>query len=444
MPVLTFGSSAAASLVLSDGTREMELIGDGEGTYVVVDGFELPAPAPDNTYVETPDSEGRRRLRTRYPNVESGVIRLRIDHSEDLAGPFWEAVDSLLELVMSAHRQKGTLTYTPTDGAEITYDLESCHISDLPQQGHAIALRRYEPVITFECLPFGRLEPVTLFTDETFTGPVGSVVIDNIPGHADALMTSLTLEDDSSQQAGWVEVAVERDGYREDADLLYNDTDLTAAGSTTSTTRAGAYSSSSVKRQNLGTSATDFVTIADLTHVGRKRISGRFYAEENSWVRAGYRHGTGAYSWGPWRPVEADAFREIHLMSVDIREPPVGVHGITIKLQAYGEVAGNFDIDYLEIIGAERRCAAHQPGLTLMGSGDLIRFRSDSVIQAQAFCPIEGDYVTLPPSTRAAYPLRLTVRRRRNDTILLQADDGVTDEFLGTLIVTPRVALVGE
>jgi hypothetical protein len=439
MPVLTFGSSAAASLVLSDGTREMELIGDGEGTYVVVDGFELPAPAPANTYVETPDSEGRRRLRTRYPNVESGAIHLRVDYSEDLAGPFWDAVDSLLELVMSAHRQKGTLTYTPTDGVEITYDLESCYISDLPQQGHAIALRRYEPVITFECLPFGRLAPVEVFADETFTGPVGSVVIDNIPGHADALV-DLTLTDDSSQAAGWVEVAVERDGY-DALSTVFNDTSLTAAGSTTSTTRSGAYSSNTVKRQNLGTSATDFVSLQTVGHFGRKRISGRFYAEENSWVRAGYRHGNGNESWGPWRAVAADAFREVHLLTADIRQPPVGLHEITIKLQAYGEVAGNFDIDFLEIVGAERRCLARQPGATLMGSGDEIRFLSDAVIQDKSFAVIEGDYLTLPPSTRAEFPLRLTVRRRRND--IGEADDGVTDAMTGTLEVTPRVALVG-
>jgi hypothetical protein len=443
MPVLTFGGAAtAASLILSDGTREMELIGDGEGTYVVVDGFELPAPAPANTYVETPDSEGRRRIRTRYPNVEGGTIRLRIDHSEDLAAPFWDAVDNLLELVMSAHRQKGTLTYTPTDGAELTYDLESCHISDLPQQGHAIALRRYEQVITFECQPFARLAPVEVFADEPFTGPVGEYLIEEIPGHADALI-DLTLTDNSSTEARWVEVTVERDGYSDEG-ILFNDTSLTAIGSTTSTTRTGAYSSNTVKRQTLGTTASDFVSLTGQNHFGRKRVSGRFFADQNSWVRGGYKHQTGALSWGPWRPVVAGAFREIHLFTADIRQPPVGLHEVTFRIQAYGETAGNFDIDYLEIMGVERRCAAYQPGEDLLAADGNIRFLSNAVVAGKSFAVIEGDYITLPPSTRSAFPLRLLVRRRLNDISIGDWDDGITDSLLGTLEVTPRVALVGE
>jgi hypothetical protein len=443
MPVLTFGGAAtAASLVLSDGTRDMELIGDGEGTYVVVDGFELPAPAPANTYVETPDSEGRRRIRTRYPNVEGGTIRLRIDYSEDLAAPFWDAVDNLLELVMSAHRQKGTLTYTPTDGAELTYDLESCHISDLPQQGHAIALRRYEPVITFECQPFARLAPVEVFADEPFTGPVGEYLIEEIPGHADALI-ELTLTDDSSAVAKWIEVTVERDGYDGDT-VVYNDTALTALGSTTSTTRTGAYSSNTVKRQSLGTTATDFVSLPTITHFGRKRVSGRFYGTGDGWVRGGYAHQGGATSWGSWQRVESGEFREIHLFTADIRQPPVGLHQITIKLQAYADTTSDFDIDYLEIMGVERRCAAYQPGENLVGADGDIRFLSNAVIAGKSFAVIDGDYITLPPTTRSAFPLRLLVRRRANDTSAGEADAGITDTSLGTLEITPRVALVGE
>jgi hypothetical protein len=449
MPVLTpdagpgsGGSAVAHSLILSDGVTDLELIGDGEGTYVVVDGFELPAPAPANAYVETPDSEGRRRLRTRYANVEGGVIRLRIDRFEDLAPAFWDEVDALLELVMSAHREKGTLTYTPAEGAEITYDLESIYISDLPQSGFHVASRRYEPTITFECQPFGKLAEVTVFEDEDFTGPAGSVVVTNIPGHADALV-EFTLHDDSTQVTDWLEVTVERDGYHEGADLTIDSADLDDQGG--STVASGSAHGGNVIRQAVTTTPDNLVLAENLTHRGRKRISTRVTTStEIAWVRGGWKVGEGAsYSYGPWRQVPDDGeWHDVFLLAADIPVLVPSDHEVFILVQGYGEAATNIDVDYIQIMGAERRCVVRQPDGTLMGTGSNIDLFSDRVVRGPSQCIIEGDYLTLPPSTRAEIPLRLAVRRRREDIGAGGADDGITDDMTGTLIVTPRVALV--
>jgi hypothetical protein len=446
MSPLVFTPSTAfdSSLILSDGVTELELLGSGQGTYVGVDGFELPAPAPDNTYVETPDSEGRRRIRTRDQNAEGGTIKLWINHSDDaLAAGFWESVDELLELVMSAHREKGTLTYQPPGGSSITYDLESIHISELPQRGHFIGRRIYEPVITFECKPFAKLAEVTIFEDEIFDALADTIVVDNIPGHADALVR-LVLADNVSNDSNWIEVTVERDGSQSEP-LTIQTGDFTLLGSSTIDTRADATSNSVVSLDPLPTDATIICEHTDRNDYGRKRVSGRFYTEEECWVRGAYRLGAGSYTDGPWRRIEPDNFREIHLFTVDLRQVPAGeTQEVDYRIEAFASATPcRFDLDYMTILGGERRCAATQSA-TLLPADESITFFSDSVYQGGGYARIEGNYLTLPPSTRGNIPLRLAVRRRSLDISAGEADAGIAHSLLGNLYVTPRVALVGS
>jgi hypothetical protein len=70
---------------------------------------------------------------------------------------FWGWVDNLQELVESAHENKGTITYTPPGGDQVTFDLESIQVTGMPQNGVNLRNRLAEVDVSFECLPYGRL-----------------------------------------------------------------------------------------------------------------------------------------------------------------------------------------------------------------------------------------------------------------------------------------------
>jgi hypothetical protein len=71
---------------------------------------------------------------------------------------FWDAVDNLQGMVESAHENKGTITYTPPGGEQVTYDLQSIQVTGMPQSGVMLLNRIVEVEVSFECLPYGRLE----------------------------------------------------------------------------------------------------------------------------------------------------------------------------------------------------------------------------------------------------------------------------------------------
>ena len=144
-----------AELTLSDGTRSLELIGTGgTGIWLKQDGLNLPVVGKELTYAESADSEGRRRIRSKPQNAE-GSFSVFISHPTDAT--FWDYVDNLQELVESAHENKGTITYTPPGGTQVTFDLESIQVTGLPQNGVNLRNRLAEVDVSFECLPYGRL-----------------------------------------------------------------------------------------------------------------------------------------------------------------------------------------------------------------------------------------------------------------------------------------------
>ena len=98
-------------------------------------------------------------------------------------------------MVESAHKRKGTLTFEPPNVEEVTYDLESCQITEAPADGPRMTQRMQEFVIEFECRPYGRLATETLLTDEPLAGPIDGVEIPTVNGHVDAL-AELTITDD--------------------------------------------------------------------------------------------------------------------------------------------------------------------------------------------------------------------------------------------------------
>jgi len=145
----------AESLVLSDGTRSFDLLGDTALIYVRDGGLTLPVVSNENTYAEGSDSEGRSRARFRPTNSEAGSITVYFRGTTNAL--FRDAIDNLQELVVSANLDKGTLAYTPPNGVAVTYDLESIQITDMPQDGVALKNRNAEATISFETKPYGRL-----------------------------------------------------------------------------------------------------------------------------------------------------------------------------------------------------------------------------------------------------------------------------------------------
>jgi hypothetical protein len=156
----------AESLVLSDGTRSFDLLGDTALIYVRDGGFTLPVVSNENTYAEGSDSEGRSRVRYRATNSEAGSITVYFRGTTNAL--FRDAIDDLQELVVSANANKGTLAYTPPNGVEVTYDLESIQVTDMPQDGVALKNRHGEATISFEVKPFGRLASERLNVQDTY------------------------------------------------------------------------------------------------------------------------------------------------------------------------------------------------------------------------------------------------------------------------------------
>jgi hypothetical protein len=148
-----------AELTLSDGTRSYDFLGASAEIYVQADGINLPVVTDDNTFAETPDSEGRSRIRSRATNPEGSFAAF---FKADTDATFWDNVDNLQELVLSAHRNKGTLSYTPPNGTQVTYDLEAINVTDLPQRGVQLRQRHAEATVTFETKPYGRLADVNI------------------------------------------------------------------------------------------------------------------------------------------------------------------------------------------------------------------------------------------------------------------------------------------
>jgi hypothetical protein len=183
-----------AELTLSDGQRSLELIGTGStGIWLKQDGLNLPVVGKEMTYAESADSEGRRRIRSKPQNAE-GSFAVFISASTDAV--FWDWADNLQELVESAHENKGTITYTPPGGEQVTYDLESIQVTGMPQSGVMLNNRIVEVEVSFECLPYGRLakrtvnlsDPyeteVTALSPSIFLPLAGSAPLTDLSGNA--------------------------------------------------------------------------------------------------------------------------------------------------------------------------------------------------------------------------------------------------------------------
>ncbi len=369
------------SVILSDGTRETELVGGPDGVYLTE--FSPPLIARDNVYAQGADAEGRRRVRSTPTNPE-GSFRVRVDWSESDEVDLYDDLHDFQDLVESAHRNKGWLKMTPIDGEAVTFDFESIRISDFPHDVSLIADRRTELTVEFECAPYGRLDPVTVFSGEVISGPSDSVEIDlsNITSHTD-LYGELTLTDTSTQDADHVEIGLEHTEYDPDdpQDFLIDSDDLLTTGySGTGTTRTGAYdpnaAGNNVIRATLTTTPTQICAWSG-THLGRHKIRARVYPSADTvLVRLAWRIQDGPYIREEWVAVPGSAnFYDLALGVIDIPDSFAGTAVSGHYWIGYIEAKSSsgiptVDVDFVEIIPAEvygRAAGAETVGVSTGG-----------------------------------------------------------------------------
>jgi hypothetical protein len=352
-------------LVISDNERELDVLSDPD-IRLLQDGLEMPVVARELTYAESADSDGRRRIRSKNQNAE-GRIGLHISGTSD--SHFWDKVDNVIELVESAHRNKGSIVYEPPGGTAVAYDLEAITVTGLPQQGIELQNRRSNAEITFECQPYGRLEPIQLITGGTLDGPIDYVTVENVPGQVMAF-GDLELTEISSQTRKFLEVGVQADFDPADPEPVF----LTAgsmadAGGTligvtgsagTGSRPAGAYTTSGGNSYTIkaGLSPTPSVIAKSdsLPNKGYWKVRARVQnAAPNVRVRLSWRSGESPFTNERWVNIATeDQWVDLDLATVEIPELS-GTQSFEIRIEA-ASASGYpfFDIDTVSLVPADR------------------------------------------------------------------------------------------
>jgi hypothetical protein len=406
--------SEIAHLDLSDGQTSLDLLGDPPwGLYLVE--FTLPVVPRENTYALAP--EGQRRIRSRPQNAV-GNARVRIDRQEDSSATFASDVNALQMMVESAHKRKGTLHFEPPNLDEVTYDIESCQITEAPADGPRMTKRMQEFVIEFECQPYGRLATETLLTNAPLAGPIDGVEIPTVNGHVDAF-ADLTVTDVSAEAADFVEFGIGQQGYDPAAPLEIDISDSTA----------------------LTEEVTNCADTGTKYHGGKQKISALVStAATDVWMRLAWQLTGGTYSYGRWIYVTPGITQERTLAVIDIGDATSWAG----RIQAFeGSGSGTLTIDQLFIIPAEVcgriRATSNRPALATSGSS---HFTNEGAFVAGARHPLDGDTLRIPVSTAAELSSLLVVRRRLHDIDDPDlASAGRDADVTVDLEITPRVAL---
>lgn len=355
-----------SSLVLSDGDQQQEFISaTGSGIWLDKDGLNLPLATFEHTYAEAPNVEGKRRTNSRASGAE-GSFKLIIANDDET--DFWDDVDWLQQLVVSAHERKGTIRFEPPrDGEPVTFNIESIDITGLPQRGVPLnALVASDIEIKFECQPYGLLDPVTWFTNLWLDGPIDDVVLSGVPGNVDGQI-ELTIADGSTKAREHIEVAIERD-YDSSLDeplLATLGSFLDVSGTDgASTTRSGSYAAN-VARATLTRSPVTVCHLSFLEHSGKWKIRCRHYpTSDDIWLRFAWFVGAdGDISEEQWvRVPGANDFYNVDLATIDIPQLDSD-HAWKGYVQAYVDDATSrvLDIDALTLLPAGNWGCARAP-----------------------------------------------------------------------------------
>lgn len=322
-------------------------LNDRSPFYVSQEGFDMPVVAYDEEYAESNETEGGRRVRSR-PQNPSGNIPLLLSGGSPAAN---QTALGLLEQTVEACRvYGGEMTYTPTGGVAVTYDLESISLSGVPQD--EMHFGRARPTLAFTCRPYGRLAAVSLISGATSSDPIQSIDIEDLPGSVPALIRA-TITDTATQARDHAEVALDPD-WDGIAALLVDSASLSISGlAGSSTTRTGAYSTNGVIRTTLATSALACCEATGLTHRGRHRVKARIYGSGTGpiYVRVAYRVGSGPWTRNPWK--RAQGLSGFYELGLGIVKANAEAGALTVRIEAYSSTSGDtFDVDYLLILPA--------------------------------------------------------------------------------------------
>lgn len=319
MPVVTPTTIAGGTgeLYIGDGLREVNLMGaPPSGIYLVE--LDIPVPVPENTYAKGVDSNGQRRIRSLGANP-TGRILARIDQLDDNAAAFQSDVDNLEDIVASAHKRKGYIRYTWPEGRAITYDLESVSVSATPQDGLRLNMRIVEFELAFECLPWARLDPVEIFTDEVLQNPIDGIEVLGIDGHVNAL-GELTIVDEDGESADHIEYGLVQEGYNPDAPLRIDEDDLDLDGFAGTQSAPGAVINIDLSETPIACCGTGVQE-----HGGHQRVkitcTGAGDQTIGIWARLAWRVDGGGFSYGRWIrvPSTVDTF-ELGLAVLDLED----------------------------------------------------------------------------------------------------------------------------
>ncbi len=192
------------------------------------------------------------------------------------------------------------------------------------------------------------IEPNTVKSSE----PVFSTSLVGVPGHVDAEAT-VTVTDAATQTRRHVEWGL---GDGSAGALLIDSASLVTTGfAGVATTRTGAYSASGVIRATLGVLPQAVCGTGNLTHVGVLRPKARVHALEGVWLRLAYRTADNAYSYTPWvTPPVSEQFCEVAFGPITIGEVTTGLQQWDGRIEAYSPDLADLDVDYLEMLDADR------------------------------------------------------------------------------------------
>ena len=352
-------------LVISDNERELDVLSDPD-IRLLQDGLEMPLVARELTYAESADSDGRRRVRSKNQNAE-GRIGLHISGTSD--SHFWGKVDNVVELVESAHRNKGSIVYEPPGGTAVAYDLESITVTGLPQQGIELTNRRSDAEITFEARPYGRLAATQIISGGTLDGPIDYVTVQNVPGQVVAF-GDLELTEVSSQTRDFVEIGVQADFDPTNPEPVFltagsmADSGGTLIGVTgsggTASRPSGAYTTSGgnsyTVRATLSTTPSVVAKTNSLPHSGMWKVRARVQSSaSNVRVRLSWRVGNSPFVDEAWQVIGASAlWVDFDLATLDIPKLS-GTQSFECRIEAAaGSSYPTLDIDSISLLPADR------------------------------------------------------------------------------------------
>lgn len=283
-------------------------------------------------------------------------LRVKQQATADLA---WGKIGAVIDKLESVRRSRDGLTHlwTPqdmTDSWELT--VRACEIAEFPMNDRDSMmgyLRRFPRItIVLQCDPFlYRYGELIDYTEVTSTSAVYSILLADVPGHADAEAT-VTLTDNATKARRHVE-----GGFGTNTGSLFIlATALTPLAATLSVV-AGSLSS-----QALVATLTDvpqaIAATGQLGHVGVLHPKVRIVSTSTLMqVRLAYRTGDGDYSYTPWVAANGplNAWSEVSLGTITIREVTNGAQEWDGRIEARQLAGGalTFAVDVFYPLDAE-------------------------------------------------------------------------------------------